>query len=271
MFECAESIRSNSVASSLLAPIRSTPNGLRPQMLVGSRNHATFPQRTPNRCMHTHVQTIVLDASRTISRLAEEPKSSPLHSSGHALLTGGPKDTTAPSPPLPTRPAGLDKAAIIPPRANTPKIHRPQYAYHSIAGQIDVDCKANGAVFISALRMLYSCVHARTEWSKEPFDLSELSREKDFFTYLYQMRLAGTTARLTTRGSGPMPMARRFSDLHTSEIGGHQFIQLLIVLYHSCLAFGSAQESHSNRDPRFHSPRWSHIHVPDSLASSMCF
>lgn len=124
-FEYAGSIRSNLVASSLLAPIRSTPNGLRPQLLVGSGNHATFPQRTPQRCMHTHAQTIVLDGSSTISRFAEEPKSSPLHSSGHAPLIRGAKDTTAPSPPPPTRPAGLNKAAIIPQRANTPNPQTP--------------------------------------------------------------------------------------------------------------------------------------------------
>jgi hypothetical protein len=71
---------------------------------------------------------------------------------------------------------------------------------------------------------------------------SRNSPDKDFFTYLYQMRLAETTARFKTTGSEPMPTARCSSDLHMSELGDHQFIQALIVLYHWYLAFGSAQE-----------------------------
>jgi hypothetical protein len=78
-------------------------------------------------------------------------------------------------------------------------------------------------------------------------DLSELSRDKDFFTYLYQMRFAEITARFKTTGSEPMPTARRFSDLHMSGLGDHLFMQVLIVLYHWYLAFGSAQEPVQNK------------------------
>jgi hypothetical protein len=138
-------------------PMRSTPNDLRPQLLVRTVNRATFLQRTQR-----HAYPCAESCSGRVQNhkpIRRKSQNRPRSTVQDTHLDTGGKDTTAPSPPPPIRPAGRDKAARIP---------RPQYAYHSIAGQIDVDLQVNGAIFMSALRILSSCVHARTEWPKEP-------------------------------------------------------------------------------------------------------